>query len=153
MRSLEGLQTQRVLGMAGLCWHARSSSIPPTYRPMPLRRRTLALRRAARIAVLWAAAGTAGMAPAQLPAPAADAACQAEAASLGLDMEAARSKGQMLRHRQLADQRAALSARCPMPAPAANRAEQVQRLEQAIRQLKSELQKAEADLARLKLAP
>lgn len=112
---------------------------------MPVRLRTLA--------ILLAFAGIAGSVAAQSPIPASDSACQTEAASLSRDMEAARAKGQMLRHRQLADQRAALLARCPAPAPPANRADQVRQLEQKVGQLKAELAQAEAELARLRTAP
>ena len=112
---------------------------------MPVRSRTLA--------ILMVLAGTAGSVAAQSPVPASDSACQTEAASLGRDMETARAKGQMLRHRQLADQRAALLARCPAPAPPASRADQVRQLELKVRQLKAELAQAEGELVRLRAAP
>lgn len=112
---------------------------------MPVRCRTLA--------IAWAFACTAGSVAAQSPIPAGDSPCQAEAASLDRDMQAARAKGQMLRHRQLADQRTALLARCPSTAPPASRADQVRQLELKVRQLTAELAQAEAELARLKTAP
>jgi hypothetical protein len=112
---------------------------------MPVRFRTLA--------VLLAVAGVVDMAAAQPLPPANAPDCQAQVASLNLDIEAARAKGQMLRHRQLSDQRAALSLRCPASAPPATRAEQIRGLEQQVRQLKGELERTEAELARLRKAP
>ena len=65
-------------------------------------------------------------------------------------MDLARSKGQMLRRRQLAEALAALRARCETLAPQESRAENIERLEQDIRELRKELGHAEEHLRKLK---
>ena len=68
-------------------------------------------------------------------------------------MEIARSKGQMLLRRQLAEQLAALHAGCqPLPADR-SRAVTIEKLEKEIRALKTELDAAEEQLRSLKSEP
>jgi chaperonin cofactor prefoldin len=76
--------------------------------------------------------------------------CKAEEAAIERDMELARSKGQMLRRRQLAEALAALHARCETLAPEQSRAANIERLEQEIRELRKELDHAEDRLRKLK---
>jgi HAMP domain-containing protein len=78
------------------------------------------------------------------------AACQAEEAALELDIDLARSKGQMLRRRQLAEALSALQARCKAVPPVQSRAARIERLEQEIKTLRSELDRAEEQLRHLK---
>jgi septal ring factor EnvC (AmiA/AmiB activator) len=89
--------------------------------------------------------------PATAPATAPDAAaCQAEQASLERDIDLARSRGQMLRRQQLAEALNAMQARCKAPAPAGSRAARIDRLEQDIRSLRMQLERAEDQLRQLK---
>jgi septal ring factor EnvC (AmiA/AmiB activator) len=89
--------------------------------------------------------------PATATAPAPDAAaCQAEQASLERDIDLARSRGQMLRRQQLAEALNAMQARCKAPAPAGSRAARIDRLEQDIRSLRMQLERAEDQLRQLK---
>ena len=76
--------------------------------------------------------------------------CEAEKAAIERDMDLARSKGQMLRRRQLAEALAALQARCETLAPEQSRAANIERLEQEIRELRKELDHAEEQLRKLK---
>jgi hypothetical protein len=76
--------------------------------------------------------------------------CQAEEASLQQDIALARSRGQMLRRRQLADALAALQKHCANLPPIKDRATRIQRQEQEVQQLRAELERAEAYLHKLK---
>ena len=76
--------------------------------------------------------------------------CEAEQAAIERNMDLARSKGQMLRRRQLAEALAALQARCETLPPEQRRAANIQRLEQEIRELRTELDHAEEQLRKLK---
>jgi chaperonin cofactor prefoldin len=76
--------------------------------------------------------------------------CQAEKAAIDRDMELARSKGQMLRRRQLAEALATLQARCETLAPEQSRAANIESLEKEIRELRKELDHAEEQLRKLK---
>ncbi|MGR4871787.1 DUF1090 family protein [Variovorax sp. LARHSF232] len=76
--------------------------------------------------------------------------CKAQIAAIERDMDLARSKGQMLRRRQLAEALAALQARCEALAPEESRAASIERLEQEIRELRKELDHAEEQLRKLK---
>ena len=76
--------------------------------------------------------------------------CKAQEAALERDMELARSRGQMLRRRQLAEALGALQARCQAIAPARSRETRIEKLEQEIRALRSELDRAEEQLRSLK---
>jgi parvulin-like peptidyl-prolyl isomerase len=78
------------------------------------------------------------------------AACQAEEASLERDIDLARSRGQMLRRQQLAEALNAVQARCKAPAPAGSRAARIDKLEQDIRSLRTQLERAEDQLRQLK---
>lgn len=97
----------------------------------------------------------AGAAAAQPTAEGPASRCDSQASVIARDMELARSKGQMLRYRQLADQRAALLQNCPSSSfsPDESRADRVKRLEQTISQLRRELGDAEAELERLRRVP
>ena len=65
-------------------------------------------------------------------------------------MELARSKGQMLLRRQLADQMATLQAGCkPLPSDQ-GRLANIERLEKEVQALKAELDAAEEQLRQLK---
>lgn len=76
--------------------------------------------------------------------------CKAEKTAIERDMDLARSKGQMLRRRQLAEALAALQARCETLAPEQSRAADIERLEQEIRELRKELDHTEEQLRKLK---
>lgn len=76
--------------------------------------------------------------------------CKAEEAAIERDMDLARSKGQMLRRRQLAEALAALQARCETRTPEQSRAANIDRLEREIRELRKELEQAEEQLRKLK---
>jgi len=88
------------------------------------------------------------------PAQSADApvaaSCQAEEVELERDIDLARSRGQMLRRRQLAESLAALRARCHPSDPSLTRAARIEKLEHDIRQLRAELEHAEEQLRELK---
>lgn len=76
--------------------------------------------------------------------------CQAERADVERRMEVARSKGQMLLRRQLADQLATLQATCRPLAADQSRAANIERLEKQVRALRTELAAAEEQLRKLK---
>jgi len=76
--------------------------------------------------------------------------CKAQGAALERDMDLARSRGQMLRRRELADALSALQATCKAPAAPQTREARIERLEQDIRLLRSELEQAEAQLRSLR---
>lgn len=76
--------------------------------------------------------------------------CKAEEAALERDINLARSKGQMLRRRQLAEALVALQIRCKTLAPEQSRAARIELLEQHIRELRLELDRAEEQLRELK---
>ncbi len=95
----------------------------------------------------------AGPAAAQQPAVHTDSpVCAADIAALTRDMEAARTKGQMLRRQQLADELAALHARCEQHqhATETDRVANIQKLEQQIKELRAQLSRAEEELRKLK---
>ncbi|WPH22576.1 DUF1090 family protein [Variovorax paradoxus] len=76
--------------------------------------------------------------------------CEAEEAALERDMDLARSRGQMLRRRQLAEKLDALRARCLSSESPQSRAARIDKLERDIRALRAELEHAEAQLRELK---
>jgi predicted RNase H-like nuclease (RuvC/YqgF family) len=76
--------------------------------------------------------------------------CEVEEAALERDIDLARSKGQMLRRRELAEALSSLKARCQTLAPAQSRAVRIEKLEQEIRELRLELERAEELLRKLK---
>lgn len=75
--------------------------------------------------------------------------CKAQEAVLERDMALARSRGQMLRRRELADTLGALQLRCQALAPL-SREVRIENLEQEIRTLRTELERAEARLRSVK---
>lgn len=75
--------------------------------------------------------------------------CMAQEAVLERDMALARSRGQMLRRRELADTLSALQLRCQALAPA-SREVRIEKLEHEIRTLRTELERAEAQLRSVK---
>ncbi len=77
------------------------------------------------------------------------AACNAQEAVLERDMALARSRGQMLRRRELADTLSALQLRCQALAPVSREA-RIEKLEHEIRTLRTELERAEAQLRSVK---
>jgi hypothetical protein len=79
-----------------------------------------------------------------------DTSCKAELAALERDIDLARSRGQMLRRRQLAEALDALQARCKTLNPEQSRAARIETLEQEIRELRLELHRAEEQLRNLK---
>lgn len=78
--------------------------------------------------------------------------CKAEEAALEQDIDLARSKGQMLRRRQLAEALTAQQARCKAVAPQQSRPARIEKLEHEIRELRLELERAESQLRELKQA-
>ena len=77
-------------------------------------------------------------------------ACTAEKADVEKRMEVARSKGQMLLRRQLADQLAALQSSCQPLAVDQGHTANIERLEKEVRALRAELEAAEEQLRKLK---
>ncbi|MDP9875993.1 multidrug resistance efflux pump [Variovorax boronicumulans] len=75
--------------------------------------------------------------------------CKAQEAVLERDMALARSRGQMLRRRELADTLSALQLRCQALAPMSREA-RIEKLEREIRTLRAELERAEAQLRSVK---
>ena len=78
------------------------------------------------------------------------ASCKAEEAALERDIDLARSRGQMLRRRQLAENLSALRTRCEASDPSMGRAARIDKLERDIQLLKAELEQAEEQLRELK---
>jgi septal ring factor EnvC (AmiA/AmiB activator) len=76
--------------------------------------------------------------------------CEAEMAAIERDMDVARSKGQMLRRRQLAETLSALQARCDTLTPEQRRTADIEKLEQEIQDLREALDDAQEQLRRLK---
>lgn len=79
--------------------------------------------------------------------------CKAQEAALERDMELARSRGQMLRRRELADTLSALQQRCKTPVPVVSREARIERLENEVRTLRAELERAEEQLRSAKSEP
>jgi hypothetical protein len=71
--------------------------------------------------------------------------CRAREMVLERDMALARASGQMLRRRELADTLSALQLRCQGLAPMSREA-RIEKLEREIRTLRTELERAEAQL-------
>lgn len=89
---------------------------------------------------------------AQAAEPTDTASCKAEEATLDEDIAQARARGQMLRRRQLTESLAALQAHCEALIAAKDPATQIKRQEQEVQQLRVELERAEAQLRKLKAA-
>ncbi|MBT2321420.1 DUF1090 family protein [Variovorax paradoxus] len=100
--------------------------------------------------ILAIALGLAAPALAQPSSQVDNTACKAEEAALERDIALARSKGQMLRRRQLAEALAALQIRCETLTLEQSRAARIEKLEQEIRELRLELDRAEEQLRDLK---
>lgn len=79
-------------------------------------------------------------------------ACAADIASAQDAVDLAHSKGQIVRKRQLAADLAALQKRCASSAQDPGRAASIELLEQEIRELRSRLEQAEAQLRKLRSA-
>ena len=92
----------------------------------------------------------AGPAIAQQTAQVDKAKCDVEQAAIERDMDLARSKGQMLQRRQLAEALAAVQSRCETLSPDQRRAADIERLEKEIRDLHKELDDAQEKLRKLK---
>lgn len=84
------------------------------------------------------------------PMPTDAASCNAEEKSLERDIALARSRGQMLRRRQLADALAAVLQHCDALTPVTDRASRIRHQEEEVQSLRDELARAEAYLAKLK---
>lgn len=104
----------------------------------------------ARLSVLIVTLALALSAAAEPAAPADSASCATDIATLQQAMDAARDKGQMLRRRQLAEELAALQARCIPGAEDQDRAAHIEQLEHEIRELRVRLEQAQAQLRKLK---
>lgn len=102
------------------------------------------------LAIVLLAAANSSFAQATEPTDAAS--CKAEEASLDQDIAQARARGQMLRRRQLTDALAALQAHCEALMAGKDPATQIKRQEQEVQQLRIELERAEAQLRKLKAA-
>jgi len=84
------------------------------------------------------------------PEPSDHATCQAEEASLEQEIALARSRGQMLRRRQLAEALNSMQAHCASLVPVKDQAARIARQEQEVAHLRAELARAEAYLVKLK---
>lgn len=102
------------------------------------------------MAIVLALAAPVFAQPAEQPKQVEGASCEAEEAALEREMDLARSRGQMLRRRQLAETLAALRTRCHGSEPQQSRAARIDKLEQEIRALRSELERAEDQLRDLR---
>ncbi|MDM0016890.1 DUF1090 family protein [Variovorax saccharolyticus] len=89
---------------------------------------------------------------AQAAEPTDAASCKAEEATLEQSIAQARARGQMLRRRQLTESLAVLQGHCEALAAAKDPATQIKRQEQEVQQLRLELERAEAQLRKLKAA-
>ena len=87
---------------------------------------------------------------AQTTEPVDDTNCNSEKAAIEREMDLARSKGQMLRRRQLAETLVAVQARCENLSPERRRAANIEKLEGEIRELRKDLDHAEEELRKLK---
>jgi len=76
--------------------------------------------------------------------------CTAQVAALEQAMATARAKGQMLRRQQLANELAALRAQCQQGVVEPDREARIAQLEQEIRELRAQLDRAEEQLRKLK---
>ena len=107
-------------------------------------------RRRVKLCLVTIALGLAAPAIAQAIDQAGNADCKAEEAALERDIDLARSRGQMLHRQQLAEALAALKTRCETLAPEQSRAAHIRKLEEEIRELRLELDRAEEQLRKLK---
>lgn len=100
------------------------------------------------LAIVLVASANSSFAQAAEPTDAAS--CKAEEATLDQDIAQARARGQMLRRRQLTDALAALQVHCEALLAAKDPATLIKRQEQEVQQLRLELERAEAQLRKLK---
>lgn len=104
--------------------------------------------------LLAATAAPAQPAPSAAPMPSTDATtCRAEEAALIQDMDTARARGRMLQRRQLATELEAVRARCGTLPPMQSREAHIERLQSEIREMRKEIDRAEAELRRLRQGP
>jgi hypothetical protein len=97
------------------------------------------------IGLLWSAHANAQTQPSKK----AEADCYAQQAALEKDMRAARSRGQMLRRRQLQESLDALRSRCDEIASQESHEARVMRQKNVVLQLRLDLDRAEEDLRKL----
>lgn len=76
--------------------------------------------------------------------------CKNEEAALLQEMEVAQTRGRMLQRRQLAEQLTALQTRCGTLPPAQSREASIARLQKEIAALRTELDRAETELRKLR---
>lgn len=76
--------------------------------------------------------------------------CRTEETALVQAMDVAQTRGRMLQRRQLAEQLAAVQLRCGTLPPVQSREASVARLQREIAALRTELDRAEAELRKLK---
>lgn len=109
--------------------------------PMDLQRCTFAI-----LLAMFCAAGASAQAE---PSKKTEADCYAQQAQLEKDMRAARSRGQMLRRRQLEESLHALQTRCEEVASLQTHEGRVMRQKNVVLQLRLDLDRAEEELRRL----
>lgn len=100
------------------------------------------------LAIALLASSSASFAQSQDPTDAAS--CQAQEATLERDIADARARGQMLRRRQLTESLAVLHVHCESLMAAKDPATRIKRQEEEVQQLRLELERAEAELRKLK---
>jgi hypothetical protein len=76
--------------------------------------------------------------------------CRADEAALVQEMDVAQARGRMLQRRQLAEQLAAIQARCGTLPPTQSREASIDRLQREILEMRKELDRAETELRKLK---
>ena len=99
------------------------------------------------VAAIALSCATPGLA--QVPPSTAEADCHAQQTALEKDMRAARSRGQMLRRRQIEENLHALQARCAEIAAKDTQEARVMRQKNAVMQLRIDLDRAEEELRKL----
>lgn len=99
---------------------------------------------------LLLASSCASAQPASPAAPTEAAECRSQEAAIEHDMELARSNGQMLRRRQLAESLTALQARCSASVTPPVRARRIEALQKEITELHKALDQAEEELRKLR---
>ncbi|MDM0013131.1 DUF1090 family protein [Variovorax sp. J22P168] len=102
------------------------------------------------LAIALLASASASFAQSQAQDPTDAASCQAQESALERDISDARARGQMLRRRQLTESLAVLHVHCETLMAAKDPATRIKRQEQEVQQLRLELERAEAELRKLK---
>lgn len=82
--------------------------------------------------------------------PVNEAGCKNEEVTLIQEMDIAQARGRMLQRRQLADELAAVQARCGTLPPVQSREAGIARLQKEIAALRKELDRAETELRKLR---